>query len=496
MDKTYIAIDLKSFYASVECRELGRDPLTTNLVVADLSRTEKTICLAVTPSLKAYGIPGRARLFEVVEAVKRINADRLRRAPGHRFTGKSADAAELAADPSLELDYIIATPRMQYYMNYSTRIVDIYLQYVSFDDMHVYSVDEVFIDATRYLRLAGLTAREFALRMVRDVLCRTGITATAGIGTNLYLAKIAMDVRAKKMPADADGVRIAELDEETYRRELWGHRPITAFWRVGRGIARRLEKLGCYTMGDVARLSETDEEALYREFGVNAELLIDHAWGWEPCTIREIKAYKPASSSSSIGQVLAEPYTKDMGRMILREMTDGLVLDLVEKGLVTDQVVLTVGYDREYPAGYKGPVENNHYGQLVPRSAHGSENIGRRTSSTKLIMDAALRLYDRIVDPVLFVRRMYIAANHVLPRGEADGATEPAYEQLDLFTDYEEAERERAEEAEKMEKERRLQETLIDLKNRYGKNIILPGTSYEEGATGRERNRQVGGHKA
>ena len=494
--KTYIAIDLKSFYASVECRELGLDPLTTNLVVADRSRTEKTICLAVTPALKALGIPGRARLFEVVQAVKRINIERRRRAPGHTFTGKSADAAALADDPSLELDYIVATPRMSFYMSYSTRIVDIYLKYVSFDDVHVYSVDEVFIDVTPYLRRAGLSAHGFALRMIRDVLDQTGITATAGIGSNLYLAKIAMDIWAKKMPADEDGVRIAELDEMSYRRELWGHRPITDFWRVGRGIARRLEKLGCFTMGDVARLSEENEEALYQEFGVNAELLIDHAWGWEPCTIREIKAYRPESSSASVGQVLSGPYAKDKARMILREMVDGLVLELVEKGLVTDQVVLTVGYDREFPADYKGPIEDNYYGQTVPKPAHGSENIGRNTSSTRLIMAAAIRLYDRIVDPTLSVRRMYVVANHVTERVENADEMEPAFEQMDLFTDYEAVERERREEAESLRKERRLQETLIELKNRFGKNIILPGTSYEEGATGRERNEQVGGHRA
>ncbi len=497
-ERSYIAIDLKSFYASVECRELGLDPLTTNLVVADISRTEKTICLAVTPSLKAYGIPGRARLFEVVEAVKRINAERLRRAPGRRFTGKSADARELAADPSLELDYITATPRMSYYMTYSAKIVDIYLKYVSYADMHVYSIDEVFIDATPYLRSSGLTAHAFALRMIRDVLFQTGITATAGIGTNLYLAKIAMDIRAKKMPADADGVRIAELDEAAYRRELWGHTPITAFWRVGHGTARRLQKLGCRTMGDVARLSIQNEEALYRAFGVNAELLIDHAWGWEPCTIADIKAYRPESSSLSVGQVLAAPYTKDRGRMILREMTDGLVLDLVEKGMTTDQIVLTVGYDRDIPSDYRGPVENNYYGQTVPKPAHGSENIGRRTSSTRLIMNAALRLYDRIVNPKLSVRRMYVVANHALPLRDEDGGEfdAPSFEQLDLFTDSEQAERTRRAEAEALKRERRLQKTLIDLKNRYGKNIILPGTSYEEGATGRERNGQVGGHRA
>ena len=491
-DKTYIGIDLKSFYASVECRELGLDPLTTNLVVADLSRTEKTICLAVTPSLKALGIPGRPRLFEVVEAVKKINAERLRKAPGHAFAGKSCSAPELEKDPSLELDYIVAVPRMAYYMEYSTRIVDTYLKYVSFDDMVVYSIDEVFIDATAYIRTLRISAHEFALRIIRDVLFRTGITATAGIGPNLYLAKVAMDVMAKKMPADRDGVRIAELTERSYREHLWDHRPLTSFWRVGRGIARKLEQNGMFTMGDIARQSERDEELLYRLFGVNAELLIDHAWGWEPTTIAQIKAYKPASNSLSVGQVLAEPYTKENGRIILREMSEGLVLDLVEKGLVTDQIVLTVGYDKTVPPSYRGPIEENRYGQTVPKQAHGSRNLRRATSSTKLVMRAFLELYDEIVDPELFVRRMYVVANRVAPVTEV---SEPAFEQLDLFTDYEEREKTEAQEAEALEKERRLQETMLSLKNRFGKNIILHGTSYREGATGRDRNEQVGGHR-
>lgn len=493
-NKTYIAIDLKSFYASVECRELGLDPLTTNLVVADLSRTEKTICLAVTPSLKSYGIPGRARLFEVVQAVKRINAERLRQSPGHKFTGKSSDAKELAADPSLELDYIVATPRMSYYMEYSTKIVDTYLKYVSFEDMHVYSIDEVFIDATPYLRTAGLSAHDFALKMIRDVLETTGITATAGIAPNMYLAKIAMDIWAKHMPADKDGVRIAELDEMTYRRELWDHKPITDFWRVGKGYAKRLAEHNMYTMGDVALCSERDEELLYKLFGVNAELLIDHAWGWEPCSIKEIKTYKPASNSLSVGQVLSEPYTKELGRIIVTEMTEGLVLDLVKKGLVTDQVVLTVGYDTEGLSGYRGEVDTDRYGRKVPKQAHGSQNIGRQTSSTRLILDAALTLYDRIVDEKLSVRRMYVVANHVVPAEETSSSSEP--EQLDLFTDYEEVRRNQEAEEKALEKERRLQSAMLDIKKRYGKNAILHGTSYQEGATGRERNKQVGGHKA
>ncbi len=500
-EKTYIAIDLKSFYASVECRELGRDPLKTHLVVADKSRTDKTICLAVSPSLKAYGISGRARLYEVVQQMARVNEQRRRRAPGRTFSGSSADAGELAADPSLEADYIVAVPRMSYYIEYSTRIYNIYLKYAAPEDIHVYSVDEVFIDATEYLKTSGLTARDFAMRMIRDVLRTTGITATAGIGPNLYLCKVAMDIRAKHCPADRDGVRIAELDERSYRELLWAHRPITDFWRVGRGIAKKLEENGMYTMGDVARCSVggpgelKNEELLYRLFGVNAELLIDHAWGWEPCEIRHIKAYRPESSSLSVGQVLAEPYTKEKARLIIREMTDGLVMDLVEKGLVTDQVVLTLGYDTQnVTADFRGEVTEDRYGRKVPKQAHGSENLGRQSSSTRLIMDAMLRLYDRIADPGLLVRRMYVVANHVLSAAEAEKA--PVYEQLDLFSDPGELERQREEEEQKLAREKRLQGAMLSIRQKYGKNAILHGTSYEEGATGRERNRQIGGHKA
>ncbi len=494
-DKTYIAIDLKSFYASVECRERNLDPLTTNLVVADLSRTEKTICLAVTPSLKAYGIPGRARLFEVVQAVKTVNAQRLAKAPNHEFKGKSSDATMLEQDPSLELDYIVATPRMAYYMEYSTRIYSIYMKYVAPEDIHVYSIDEVFIDATAYLHTTGLTAREFAMRMIRDVLQTTGITATAGIGPNLYLCKVAMDIWAKHIPADKDGVRIAELDEMTYRQYLWAHTPITDFWRVGRGYARRLQEHGMLTMGDVARCSVENEDLLYKIFGINAELLIDHAWGWEPCEIRHIKAYKPETNSLSVGQVLQEPYSAEKGRMIVREMTNGLVMDIVEKGLITDQVELTVGYDTvSVTPDYKGEVITDRYGRKTPKMAHGTERLGRQTSSTKLIVDAMLRLYDRIVDPDLLVRRMYVIVNHVVPPGEKK--PEPEYEQLDLFTDYEA--KQEAEEAEQanLEKEQRLQQAMLKIRKRYGKNSILHGTSYQEGATGRDRNQTIGGHKA
>ena len=495
VDKTYIAIDLKSFYASVECRERGLDPLRTHLVVADRSRTEKTICLAVTPSLKAYGIPGRARLFEVVQAVKGVNARRLSNAPGRAFTGKSCDAEALAADPGLELDYIVATPRMAFYMEYSTRIYSIYLKYVAPEDIHVYSIDEVFIDATAYLRTSGLSARDFAMRMIRDVLDSTGITATAGIGPNLYLCKVAMDIWAKHISPDRDGVRIAEMDELTYRRYLWAHTPITDFWRVGKGYARRLEAHGMRTMGDVARCSVFNEDLLYQLFGVNAELLIDHAWGWEPCEIRHIKAYKPQSNSLSIGQVLPEPYSADAGRMIVREMANGLVMDMVEKGLVTDQAELTVGYDiQSLTPEYKGEVVTDWYGRKTPKMAHGTENLGRQTSSTKRIVEAMLRLYDRIVDPKLLVRRMYVVVNHVLPAAEAKN--EPESEQLDLFTDYDARHAAEAAEAAALEKEQHLQQAMLKIRKRYGKNSILHGTSYQEGATGRDRNQTIGGHKA
>ena len=493
-DKTYIAIDLKSFYASVECQERQRNPLTTNLVVADASRTEKTICLAVSPSLKAYVIPGRARLFEVVQRVKEVNAERLRRAPGHVFKGKSWDAEELARDPSLELDYIVATPRMAYYMEYSTRIVDIYLKYVSIDDMHVYSIDEVFMDATDYIKTRGMSAYDFARMIVQDVLDTTGITATAGIGSNLYLCKIAMDIYAKHVPADKDGVRIAELNELSYRKYLWDHRPLTDFWRVGKGISRKLEANNMFTMGDVARQSVRDEGLLYRLMGVNAELLIDHAWGWEPCTIKEIKAYRPQSNSMSVGQVLAEPYSFDNAKIIIREMTDGLILDLVEKGLVTDQMVLTVGYDTSsLTSEYSGPVDTDWYGRKIPKQAHGSKNLGKPSSSTRLIMEKMLELYDEIVDRKLLVRRMYVVANHIVPASSVP--KEPAFEQLDLFTDYEQAAQQKEEESASLEKEKKLQHAMLAIKKKHGKNAILHGTSYQEAATSRERNAQIGGHR-
>ena len=487
--RTCIAIDLKSFYASVECVERGLDPLTANLVVADASRTDKTICLAVSPALKSYGIPGRARLFEVNQQVAKINAER-RRKHGPP-TGSSKDNTELLANPSLALDFHVATPRMALYMQVSARIYGIYLKYVAPEDIHVYSIDEVFIEATEYLEMYGLSAHDFAMRLVRDVLAETGITATAGIGTNLYLAKIAMDIEAKHRPADKDGVRIAELDEMSYRRKYWSHRPLTDFWRVGRGIAARLEANGLFTMGDIARCSvgqpwqRYNEELLYKLFGINAELLIDHAWGWEPCTMADIKAYRPSANSLSSGQVLMEPYDFAKARTIVLEMTDSLVLDMVEKGLLTDQMVLSINYDTENLSDperrrrYRGPVVADYLGRQVPKPAHGSVSLGDPTSSTEKILRAVGDLYDRIVDPALLVRRITLGAGRVI-REDAPGGV-----QLDLFGDPAADERERSR-----------QEAILAIREKFGKNAILKGMNFEEGATARERNKQIGGHKA
>ena len=502
-EKTYIAIDLKSFYASVECVQRGLDPLGVNLVVADESRTEKTICLAVSPSLKAHGISGRARLFEAQQRVREVNELRRTRAPGHTFTGKSFYDAQLRADPSLELDFIVAPPQMSLYMQVSTDIFGIYMKYVAPEDIHVYSIDEAFIDATTYLKTYKMSARDFTMKLIHEVLDSTGITATAGIAPNMYLCKIAMDVVAKKIPADRDGVRIAELDERSYREILWDHRPLTDFWRVGRGISAKLEKYGMYTMGDVARRSITDENLLYRLFGVNAELLIDHAWGWEPCTIADIKKFRPENNSLSTGQVLSCPYSFEKGKLIVREMTDLLVLDLVDKGLVTDQMVLTVCYDRENMLdekamkSYTGEVKADFYGRSVPKEAHGSVNLGSFNSSTRIITDAVMDLYDRIVNPDFTVRRMFVVANHVTPERLAVEKKEKSGEQLSLFEDFgeENLSRKKAEE-EELEKERRRQKALIEIQKKYGKNAILKGMNYSEGATTRERNGQVGGHKA
>ena len=536
MDHTYVAIDLKSYYASAEAAARGYNPLTVNLVVADSSRTEKTICLAVSPSLKAYGIPGRARLFEVVQRVKEINAERFQHAlklgvlpkgedGKYRFASPSFDAEALAADPSLELGYIVAPPRMLYYEQLSTKIFSIYGRYVSPEDIHVYSIDECFIDVTRYLKRSGLSAREFTMSLIREVLFETRITATAGIGTNMYLAKIAMDIVAKHVPADQDGVRIAELDEQSYREKLWSHRPLTDFWRVGSGTARRLEKHGLFTMGDVARQSVRDEDVLYKEFGINAELLIDHAWGWEPSDIATVRSYRPETTSLSSGQVLSEPYTFEKARIIVREMTESLVLDLVRKSLVTKKMVLTISYDHMsltvavpgdtwrdcvYAVAssgevYDGTVTPNHYGKPHPKHAHGTANLDKWSSSSRRIVNAVLELYDRIVDPRLLVRRVTIAAVELLdedavpeelPKGVLSDQLS-LFEQPELYTVDEKNRRDQevAEEAAD-ERERRLQAATLKMQAKYGKNAVLRGVSYREGATGRDRNKQIGGHRA
>ena len=499
--RTYIAIDLKSFYASVECVDRGLDALSVHLVVADPSRTEKTICLAVSPSLKAYGIPGRARLFEVVQAVSKINAQRRRQAPGRRFRGKSSDSRALLADPSLELDYIVAPPRMAHYMEVSARIYGIYLRYISPEDIHVYSIDEVFIDATDYLKAYKLSAHDFARKLIREVLSETGITATAGIGPNLYLCKIAMDIEAKHSPADADGVRIAELDEMSFRRKYWTHRPLTDFWRIGRGIAARLEAAGLYTMGDIARCSvgqpwdRYNEDTLYKIFGVNAELLIDHAWGWEPCTMAAIKAYRPKSNSFSSGQVLSEPYTFEKARIVMREMADVMALKLVSLRLVAHQVGIYVNYDTASlkQGTYTGDVVSDYYGRPAPKPAHGGALLPHPTSSARIITETVMQLFDQAVNPKLLVRRLTLNVNQVV---DEETVATVATEQLDMFTDYEQLAQEREAEQNALDKERRMQEAVLTIKRKYNKNAILRGMNLEEGATARDRNSQIGGHKA
>ena len=478
-ERAYIAIDLKSFYASVECVERGLDPLTTNLVVADESRTNKTICLAVSPSLKAFGIPGRPRLFEVEQRVKEV----------------------LRKNPKLNLSYIVAPPRMAYYIDYSTRIYEIYLRYIAPEDIYAYSIDEVFIDATAYLNSYKITAHELARRMVREVLQKTGITATAGIGTNMYLCKVAMDIMAKHTAPDKDGVRIAELDEMSYRRHLWNHKPLTDFWRIGRGIARRLEQNGIDTMGRIARCSIENEELLYHLFGVNAELLIDHAWGWEPCTLKDAKSYKPENNSLSSGQVLSTGYSFKQALVVIREMADEMTLRMVKHHLVADQIVITVSYDAAsltnpaIKAKYDGPVTVDYYGRPTPKSAHGSANLGQFTSSSKLMIKAAAKLFKEIVNPVLLVKRLNITANHVMSEHDApDYVVEQG--QLDLFADYEALSKAQEVVQAKLKKERRMQEAVLSIKEKYGKNAILRGLNFEEGATAKDRNQQIGGHKA
>ncbi len=494
-EKIYIAIDLKSFYASVECQERGLNPLTTNLVVADSSRTEKTVCLAVSPSLKQYGISGRARLYEVIQKVKEINAQRKMNAPNHTFTCSSYDDTALQKNKDLELSYIIAPPRMQYYMTYSTNIYNIYLKWFSAEDIFVYSIDEVFIDVTNYLNTYKLTPRELVTKVIKNVYDETGITATAGIGTNLYLCKIAMDIVAKHTEPDKYGVRIAGLDEITYRKYLWGHKPLTDFWRVGKGISKKLEQNGMFTMGDVARMSEKNEELLYKLFGINAELLIDHAWGYEPCTVESVKSYKPVTNSISSGQVLHCPYDYEKTKLIVKEMTELLTLDLVRKKLITSKLVLTIGYDvenlinPEISKSYNGEITLDHYGRKVPKHAHGTINIDHKTSSTKIISNAVLELYDRIIDKGLLVRRVNISADDVV--NEDDYKNVKAFEQINLFVDYNKLEKERIKE--KSEKE--LQKAVLNIKSKYGKNAIIKGMNLQEGGTTIERNGQIGGHK-
>jgi nucleotidyltransferase/DNA polymerase involved in DNA repair len=547
MSKTYISIDLKSFYASVECMERGLDPLNTNLVVADASRTQKTICLAVSPSLKAYGIPGRARLFEVDQKVKEANARRQTRAPKNILDGKSVFASELNENPNLAIDYIAAKPRMALYMSKSTQIYDVYLRYIAPEDIYAYSVDEVFIDASGYLKTYGLNAHDFARLLVREVFKETGITATAGIGPNLYLCKIAMDIGAKHTEADADGVRIAELDEYSYRRLLWDHRPITDFWRVGRGYAKKLAKKSIFTMGDIARCSlgtssdYYNEDLLYKMFGVNAELLIDHAWGYEPCTLAEVKSYRPQRKSLVSGQVLQNAYTYEKTRIVVREMMELLALDLVDKGLLTNQIVLTVGYDIENLSdperrrAYKGEITVDGYGREIPKHAHGTGNLPFSTSSTKLTTDCVLEVFDRVVDESLLTRRISITANNLVLESEYKRESEVASaepEQISMFdmlagrdapqerepasskdnSSYSErgeekprnsvvaesisgsAASDKSEDA--LEKEKQVQEAMLKIKKRFGKNAILKGTNLQEGATAKERNAQIGGHKA
>ncbi len=507
-NRTYIAIDLKSFYASVECVERQLDPMNTNLVVADASRTEKTICLAVSPALKSYGISGRARLFEVVQRVREVNLQRKAHAPEHKFLGESYFADELRQHPEFSVSYIIAPPRMAHYMEYSAKIYEIYLKYIAPEDIHVYSIDEVFIDATAYLKTYSLTGREFAMKIMQDIFTQTGITATAGIGTNLYLCKVAMDIVAKHVEPDKNGTRIAELDEMKYRELLWDHKPITDFWRIGHGYAKKLAENGMFTMGDIARCSVGsdrnyyNEELLYKLFGINAELLIDHAWGWEPVTLDLIKQYKPETNCLSSGQVLQCPYDFEMARLIVKEMTDMLVLDLVEKKLITDQITLTIGYDAdnlknpEISRNYQGEVTVNHYGKKVPKHAHGTANLGKPTSSARQIMEAVLNLYGRIADPQLLIRRINITANHLTDESAAKEAGQDSFVQMDLFTDYEALEKQKEKEEAALKKERAMQEAILSVRKKYGKNAILKGMNLEKGATAIERNHQIGGHKA
>lgn len=498
MNRIYMCIDLKSFYASVECIERNLDPLKTNLVVADKSRTDKTVCLAISPSLKAYGLSGRARLYEVYQKVRYVNYERKKNNLNYKFIGKSANDDELKNNKSLELDFIIAPPRMAYYMKYSTDIYNIYLKYLSPDDIYVYSIDEVFCDITDYLKLYRLTSKELTTKIIKDVFETTGITATAGIGTNMYLAKVSMDIVAKHTKPNDFGVRIACLDEITYRKKLWEHKPLTDFWRVGNGYANKLEKYNIYTMGDIARCSLENEDLLYKLFGVNAELLIDHAWGYEPCTIKDVKSYKPLTTSLSSGQVLHCPYDYKKTKIIVSEMMELLSLDLVDKHLVTDQLTLTIGYDIEnlsnpsISENYDGEITIDHYGRKIPKHSHGTINLEFKTSSTKILLESIISLYERIVNKKLLVRRINISANKL--ENENEIISEKIVEQFDLFTDYKKQDKIKSTQREELQKERKIQNVILNLKNKYGKNAILKGMNLQDGATTIDRNKQIGGH--
>lgn len=493
MNRVYICIDLKSFYASVECMERGLDPLNTNLVVADSSRTEKTICLAVSPSLKKLGISGRARLFEAIQGVKEANNIRKKKNHNRRFTGKSYFQDELNSNKSLEIDFIIATPQMKKYMNYSTKIYDTYLKYVAPEDIYAYSIDEVFCDITGYLKTYKMTPREMITKMIQDVYDTTGITATGGIGTNMYLAKIAMDIVAKHMEPNKFGVRIAGLDEYTYRKLLWSHKPITDFWRVGKGIAKTLANNNMYTMGDVARKSIEDQDLLYKLFGINAEYLIDHAWGWEPCTMKDVKSFKPKINSLSEGQVLHKPYDYEHTKLIVKEMTDNVSFALTRKGLVTDQLVLEIGYDTSNLKFYDGEITEDRYGRKIPKHAHGTIRLDRFSSTSSVLRKYIIELFDRIINRDLYVRRVYVIAGNV--KNKESIKNQKVYEQIDLFTDYEAKDKDALEEEKFIEKDNNLQEVLLDIKNKFGKNSIVKGMNLEEGGTAIERNGQVGGHR-
>lgn len=499
MDRVYAAIDLKSFFASVECRKRNLNPLTTNLVVADNTRTEKTICLAISPSLKAYGLPGRARLFEVMQKVKNVNNGRRMLAHNKTFSGKSYNDIELKKDKNLELDYIIAPPHMASYMEYSTKIYNIYLKYISSEDIFPYSIDEVFCDLTSYINTYKLSPRELVTKIIKDIYDTTGITATAGIGTNLFLCKVAMDIVAKHVEPNSYGVRIAELDERSFREKLWNHKPITDFWRVGKGYAKRLEKYRMFTMGDVARCSVENEDLLYKIFGVNAELLIDHSWGWECATIKSIKECKPENRSLCSGQVLHCPYDYDQTKLIIKEMADEITLDMVEKHFVTDMLVLTIEYDienlknAEYSKFYNGEIKEDRYGRRVPKPAHGTFRLENKTFSTRIISNGFVQLFDRIINKNLLVRKIYLTVGNLTDENELKKVEK--YEQVNLFTNYGELAKKEEEERIKLEKEHKIQSAIIGIKNKYGKNAIIKGMDLEESATTIQRNGQIGGHQ-